>query len=54
MPYTERKTKGGGVTVTSKDSGKSFHASSKSAAHRDERLHEMFKHMKANHTLFKK
>lgn len=45
MPYDERKTKSG-VTVTSKDSGKSFHAPSEAAAKKDEQLHEMFKHMR--------
>lgn len=34
------------MTVTSKDSGKSFHAPSEEAAKRDERLREEFKHMK--------
>lgn len=54
MPYTERKTKGGGVTVHSKKTGKSYHVGSKGAANRLEKLHDAFSHMKANHTLFKK
>lgn len=53
MPYDERKTKSG-VTVTSKDSGKSFHAPSEAAAKKDEQLHEMFKHLREGHPLFKK
>ena len=45
MPYEERKTKLG-VTVTNKDTGKSFHASSEAAAKRDEKLREAFRHMR--------
>lgn len=45
MPYEERKTKSG-VTVTNKDTGRSFHASSEAAANRDEKLREAFKHIR--------
>lgn len=48
MPYEEHKTKAG-VTVTAKDTGKSYHVSSPAAAKKLEQQHEMFKHM--NETL---
>jgi len=53
MPYEERKTKSG-VTVTSKDSGKRFHANSEADAKKDEKLREEFKHMRETHPLFKR